>query len=224
MFRNTVILSAAVVVATMGLSSRCMAADPGQTVPPGVIASLWALPAGDASVTLIESGKTDPVTVPVAATSMFSGICHDCGMVLKFTAAQAGKSCVMCPCAVPMSECIVWTKLKHNTWGDMLQGLPKGTALHVVFNDPDKPEAGVKTIVMDRRTVLLQADGLDKVDTTQLMAIAKPLGATKAEVSADKKQLTLMLQSDWTNDKAGKLQKALAAAGVTIDAAVPAAG
>src|SRR5579871_2096128 len=193
----------------MGMMSPVRADDGGAAKAAGKIAAFWAFPSDAGKVTLVFAGQADPITVDVNDATVFAGICQDCSLPLEFKPAEAGKKCNVCGCAVSNASCIVGKPVKEGTWQAMLKQLPHGVGLRPTFNDPDKPESGVKKLVVDLRSVLLPVVGLDGQMPDQLLALVKPLGGSQAELIDGGKRLSILLKSDWTADREGKLEKAL---------------
>jgi hypothetical protein len=172
-------------------------------------ATFWTVPKEAGKVMLVVAGQKDPVTTSVTDTTVFAGICLDCNLPLEFKTGETAKNCSVCGCAVTNAACIVGKAVKTNTWQAMLKMLPHGTVLKPVYNEADKPESGLKKLTISLRSVLLPVSGLDAQTPDQLLAVTKPLGATKAELLDGGKLLSISLKTDWTADKADKLEKAL---------------
>jgi hypothetical protein len=171
--------------------------------------SLWEFPKEAGKVTLLLAGKTDPVTVAVSDTTIFSGMCLDCSLPLKFKPGESAKKCLVCGCEVSNAACIVGKPVKEGTWQAMIKALPHGVALRPIYTVADKPESGLKQLSIDLRAVLLPVTGLDGKSPEELLALVKPLGGNKAELIDGGKRLSFHLKSDWTVERAGKLEKAL---------------
>jgi len=198
----------ALALAAVGVVGMSQArADETRTT--GNAAAFWAVPKETGKVTLLIPGQKDPVTTSVSEATIFGGICLDCNLPLEFKPGEAAKNCSVCGCAVSNAQCIVGKPLKSNTWQAMLQMLPHGTGLVPTFNDADKPESGLKKLVITLRAVMLPVSGLDTQTPDQLLALVKPLGGTKAELLDGGKLLAISLKSDWTAERATKLEKAL---------------
>jgi hypothetical protein len=183
---------------------------------PRILAAFWTLPKEDGKVSLIVAGQKDPVTVAVSDATVFAGICLDCTLPLEFKPGEAAKNCNVCGCAVSNAACIVGRPIKPATWQGMLKQLPHGVVLSPTYNEADKPESGLKRLQIDLRAVLLPVTGLEGQTPDQLLALAKPLGATKAELIDGGKLLSLTLKSDWTAERETKLEKALTALNAKI--------
>jgi hypothetical protein len=173
------------------------------------LATYWTIPKEDGKVTLVLAGQPEPATVAIADSSLFAGICQDCSLPFEFKPAEAGKGCNVCGCAVSNASCLVGKPIKGG-WQTMLKALPHGTALWITFNDPDKPESGVKKMAVDLKSVLVPVTGLDGQTPDQVLALVKPLGATQAELIDSGKLLSVKLKDNWTADRSSKLEKALA--------------
>jgi len=174
--------------------------------------SFWQIAKDPGTFSLTVPGQPAPVITKVLDTTIFSGICQDCMLPLDFPATQSAKSCSVCGCAVNNATCIAGKPVKDGTWQSMLKLLPNGTGLVPVYVDPAKPESGLAKLTFNLRSVILQVSGLNSLTPDQLLALAKPLGATKAELLDSGKILSITLKVDYTADKAAKLQKAIEAA------------
>jgi len=220
--RLTGCFALALAAIAMSLYSPVRADDAKPTAPLG---SFWALPKEDGKLTLTLAGQADPVTVTVSDTTILAGICLDCSLPLEFKPGETNKKCNVCGCAVTNAACIVGKAVKEGTWQAMIKGLPHGVGLRPTFVTADKPESGLKKLLVDLRSVLLPVSGLDGQTPDQLLALVKPLGGSQAELIDGGKRLSIHLKSDWTTDREGKLEKALAklnAKVVTPDEAKPA--
>jgi hypothetical protein len=204
----TACLALALAAMTVGICSPVRADDAAKAG--GMLATFWALPKEDGKLTLVVAGQPEPVTVAVSDKTILAGICQDCSLPLEFKPGEAGKKCMVCGCAVSNAACIVGKPVKENTWQGMIKGLPHGVGLRPVFNTPDKPESGLSKLVVDLRSVLLPVTGLDGQTPDQLLALVKPLGGSQAELIDGGKRLLVHLKSDWTVDREGKLEIALA--------------
>lgn len=193
----------------MGALSAALADEAGSAKAAGKVAAFWAAPKETGKLALVVPGQKDPVTTTVSAATIFGGICLDCSLPLEFKPADAGKNCAVCGCAVSNAQCIVGKPVKSNSWQEMLQLLPHGTGLVPVYNEADKPESGLKKLTVTLRSVLLPVSGLDGQTPDQLLALVKPLGGTKVELLDGGKLLSVSLKSDWTAERATKLEKAL---------------
>ncbi len=193
----------------IGMNSQARADDQGSADANRHLASLWILPKEEGKLTLVLTGQSEPVTVAVSEATVFGGICQDCQMHMEFKANESGKKCSVCGCDVTNAACIVGKPVKTPNWQGMLKGLPRGTGFQVEFNDPQKPDSGVKKLIVNLRTVLLPVTGLDNQTPDQLLALVKPLGGTEAELIDGGKRLSIHLKSDWTAAREDKLEKAL---------------
>ncbi|HLK58115.1 MAG TPA: hypothetical protein VKU00_16225 [Chthonomonadaceae bacterium] len=197
-------------VMLLSLLGTVRADETGKGKAAGPVGTFWSLPKEQGKVSLVMAGQPDPVTVSVTNTTIFAGICLDCNLPLEFKPGEAGKNCSVCGCAVSNAACIVGKPVKEGTWQAMLKQLPHGVALRPTYNEADKPESGLKKLVVDLRTVLLPVAGLEGQTPDQLLTLVKPLGGTQAELIDNGKLLQIRLKSDWTTERAGKLEKALA--------------
>jgi hypothetical protein len=204
------ILALILVATSMSMILPARADEHGTAKTDDKLSTFWTLPKEDGKVTLVIAGQPEPVTVAVSDATLFGGICLDCNLPLEFKSGQAGKKCMVCGCAVSNAACIVGKPMKTSTWQNMLKMLPHGVGLVATFNDPGKPESGLKKLVVDLRTVLLPVIGLESQTPEQLLILVKPLGGTQAELIDGGKRLSVRLKSDWTVEREAKLEKALA--------------
>ena len=195
---------------TVGLNIPARADGSETDKPEGILGSLWAMPQQDGKLTLLLAGRLEAVTVVVSEQTILAGICQDCSLPLKFKPGESGKKCLVCGCSVSNAACILGKPVKDGTWQSMIKGLPHGVGLRPTFNTSDKPESGLKKLMIDFRSVLLPVTGLDGQTSAQLIAIVKPLGGDQAEMIDGGKRLSIHLKSDWTVELEGKLEKALA--------------
>jgi hypothetical protein len=205
-----------------GFGSPATADTAAKITASGALTTLAAPPTDEGKIALLIAGQEKPVTVTLSQDTTLGGICIDCLLYLTFKPGESPKNCAVCGCAVSNAQCIAWTKLKSATWQDMFKALPKGAALRAVYNTPDKPESGLKTLLVDRRTVLLPVEGLNGQTPEQLLPLVKPFGGTKAELQAEGKQLVIHLKDDWSVEKEAKFEKALEKAGGKIVPVAPA--
>jgi len=175
-------------------------------------ASFFQLSSDPGSVSLTVPGQPAPVITKITDSTVFAGTCQDCMLPMEFKPAQAGKSCVVCGCAVNNATCLAGKPVKDGTWQSMMKSLPYGVGLTAVYVDSAKPESGLKKLTVNLRSVILPVSGLDGLTADQLIALAKPIGATKAELLDAGKLLSITLKVDYTADKAAKLEKAITAA------------
>lgn len=171
--------------------------------------AFWTVQKETGKLMLLIPGQKDPVATAVSDATVFGGICLDCNLPLEFKTGEAAKNCNVCGCAVSNAACIVGKAVKSNTWQAMLKTLPSGTGLLPTFNEADKPESGVKKLMVSLRSLLLPVSGLDTQTPDQLLALVKPLGASSAELLDGGKLLQITMKSDWTFERAAKLQKSL---------------
>jgi hypothetical protein len=197
-------------LAAMAMGAMCTArADDAATKTTAKVAAFWTTPKEAGKLMLVVPGQKDPVTTTVGDATIFGGICLDCNLPLEFKTGDTAKNCAVCGCAVSNAACIVGKPVKSNTWQAMLQQLPHGTGLVPVYNEADKPESGLKKLTVTLRSVLLPVSGLDGQTPDQLLTLVKPLGGIKAELLDGGKLLSISLKSDWTFERATKLEKAL---------------
>lgn len=197
-------------------SAHVKASDGADTKAKDVVTTFWAMPKEPGTVTLLALGEAKPITVAAGAETVFGGICHECNMPLRFKSATAAKSCDTCGCAVSVAECLAWGHLKPNSWEGMLKALPPGTALRAIYNTKDKPESGLKSLIVDRRVVLLPVEGMGDRTREELLLLVKPFGGVRAEMTGSGKQLSITLKDDWTAAREIRLEKALAASGAKV--------
>jgi len=193
---------------TLGAMSPARA-DGAAATPAAAVAAFWTVQKADGKLALVMVGQKDPVVTTVSDTTVFGGICLDCSLPMEFKTGEVAKKCAVCGCAVSNATCIVGKPVKSNTWQEMLQMLPHGAVLTPTFNTADKPESGLKKLIVTLRTVLLPVSGLDSQTPAELLALVKPLGGTTAELLDGGKLLSIKLKSDWTVDRATRLEAAL---------------
>lgn len=184
-------------------------ADDAAAKSAGQATAFWSVGKEDGKLSLVVPGQKDPVVTSIAATTVFSGICLDCNLPFEFKSTETGKNCSVCGCAVSNAACMVGKTVKGNAWQSMLKMLPAGTGLVPTYNEAGKPESGIKKLAITLRAVVLPVSGLDGQTPDQLLALVKPLGGTKAELLDGGKLLSVTLKSDWTEERAMKLQKAI---------------
>lgn len=182
----------------------------------GAVTTLWGIHKEESMVALLPEGKAEPIMVKISPNTILGGICHECHLFQQFKASEPAVKCDTCICGNPNVQCVAWKPVKPATWEQMLRDLPRGIALRVIYNEGDKPESGLKSLTIDRRTVLLPVEGLSGQSSEQLLTLFKPLGIEKAQMVGDKKQLLLDLKEDWTLERAAKFEKALIKAGGKI--------
>lgn len=202
-------LGLALAVIAPGAIAPLRADEAGAAKTAGKVVAFWATPKEAGKLELVVPGQKDPVTTTVGDATIFAGICLDCNLPLEFKPGEAAKNCAVCGCAVSNAACIVGKPVKSNTWQAMLKQLPHGTGLVPVYNEADKPESGLKKLTVTLRSLLLPVSGLDGQTPDQLLALVKPLGGTKAELLDGGKLLAVSMKSDWTAERATKLEKAL---------------
>jgi hypothetical protein len=185
----------------------------------------WQISKEAGKVELVIPGQAAPVATAVTDSTLIAGVCLDCMLPLEFKTTQAGKNCSVCGCSVSNAACIVGKPVKDGTWQSMLKALPHGVGLLPVYVEAGKPESGLKRLTVNLRAVVLPVSGLDGQSADQLLNIVKAIGGTKAELLDSGKILSVTLKTDYTADKAAKLEKAIAAANgkITVpEAAAPA--
>jgi hypothetical protein len=207
-------LAAAVV--TSGIINLAYADQASKISAAGPLTALAAAPKDDGSVLLLPSGDTRPLAFTIKADTTLGGICIDCMLFQTFKASDVTGKCQECGCGSPNAVCIAWKPLKTVTWQEMLKALPPGTGLRVVYNTADKPDSGLKGLLVDRRTVLLRVSGLDMKTPEELNGLVKLFDGTKAELTAGGTQLVIRLKDDWTVEKEAKFEAALTRAGGKI--------
>lgn len=182
----------------------------------GALTTLAAAPADGMKLSLLVAGEDKPVAVALSADSQLGGICVDCMLFQTFKPDAITKACMMCGCGSPNADCVSWAHLKTPDLVSFFKALPKGVGLRASYVTADKPDSGVKTLYVDRRTVLLPVDGLSSQTPDQLTALVKPFDGTKAELMDGGKQLVIHLKDDWTSDKEAKFEQALTKSGGKI--------
>jgi hypothetical protein len=207
--RNHTQLTAAL-LGTLLLGLCCsVSADP-PAAEAGKLATLWGAPQADGKLTVLIAGVADPVVTSFSDATTVKCVCLHCGLPLEYKAAEASKNCGVCGCQITNAACTAGVNTPAKTLTDALKLLPRGTALRVVFTDPEKPESGIQTVKVDLRHVLLPVSGLDAQTPDQLLDLTKPFGAKSAELIDSGKRLSITLKTDWTVDRANKLAKAIA--------------
>lgn len=179
----------------------------------GAVTTLIGIGKVDGTISLLPQGATNPIIVTVSPMTLLGGICFECKLFQQFKASDPTLICDTCGCGNINVQCIAWKSLAPKTWQAMLTALPRGVALRVVYNIPDKAESGVKALTVDRRTVLMPIDGLSALSTEQLAALVKPIGGEKVQLVSGGKQLLIDLNADWTLAQEAKLEAAVSAQG-----------
>ena len=179
------------------------------------ILTFWALPKEGSAITVLELGVDAQKTLAVNPVTVFDGMCEHCMLPIKFKAADSGKNCQPCGCAVSNAECVAGKPIK-GTWQAMFTGLPKGVGLRPVYNEADKPESGLKIVYVDRHIVFLPVDGMSAVTPDQIAALVKSIGGAKPEILNGGKHLTFTMKEEWVHDTEVKFVKALAKIGGKI--------
>jgi hypothetical protein len=210
---NVSALIAAAVIAGFTAPARADGAAPN--------ASFWQITSDPGSISLTVSGQSAPVVTKVTDATVFAGVCQDCMLPMEFKSGQTGKSCAVCGCSVNNATCLAGKPVKDGTWQSMFKLLPQGAGLSIVYVDPSKPELGLAKVTVNLKAVILSVSGLDALTPDQLLALAKPIGATKVELLDSGKVLLVTLKVDYSAEKAAKLEKAILAASGKIN--VPAA-
>lgn len=191
-------------------------ADGEKTKLPPVLTSFWAFPKDPAAITLVVAGATEPVSVGVSGDTGVGGVCLHCTLNQPFKVKETSKTCSMCGCGTSNAVCVAWKKLRKSSWEEMITNFPVGLALRVAYNTPDKPESGLKTLWIDRRTFFAQVEGLDGKSPAELASIVKVVGGGKAEMVDGGKRLMMNLKQDYDTDQEAKLLKALEKIGAKI--------
>jgi hypothetical protein len=197
---------------TVGMSSPVLSAGAGKARSGSILGSFWALPK-EGAIAMVLAGHPKPITTAITDATILGGICLNCRGKMEFTMREARMHCFVCDCTVINAGCIVANErkyVKEGSWQATIEALPRGVGLHPTFNTPDKPESGLKKLIVDRRSVLLPISGLDGKTPDQILALVEPLGAIKAKMIDGGKRLWLQLNSDWTTEREGTLEKALA--------------
>lgn len=179
----------------------------------GAVSSIWVAPKEAGTVAVIVPWQANPLTLKYAGNTVLGGICNECQMYMTFTADGTAKPCTPCGCGLPSAQCVAGKPVKPKTAEAFLAALPRGVALRVAYNTPDKPDSGVKSLLVDRHTALLPVDGLNGQTPDQLLALVKPVGGIKAELVNDGKMLMIDLKLDWTAEHEAQFEKALVKAG-----------
>lgn len=186
----------------------------GNSSAKSTLTTVWSAPStGDAGIKLLPLDAKVPVTTAYSPATVITGHCQDCQMTQQFTVAQATSICKMCACASPNVECVSWANLKHMTVNDMLQALPLGVGIRVVYNGPGKPDSGIEHLIIDQHTVLLPVTGLTGKSGPELNSLVKPVTGQNAQLSADGTELTFTVKDWWTVKQEKKFETLLASAG-----------
>lgn len=199
-------------IAGMALSVAAVAQEKKAASPTLVF---WSMPKESGGINVLELGVDAPKTIVISPTTVFDGMCEHCMLPIKFKAADSGKNCQPCGCAVSNAECVAGKPIK-GTWQAMFTGLPRGVALRPVFNEADKPESGLKTLYVDRHIVFLPVDGMSAVTPEQIAALVKSVGGAKPELLIGGKHLTFTTKEEWVHTTEAKFIKALAKIGGKI--------
>jgi hypothetical protein len=206
------------VLGCAGLGFSAKADNDKKVVRPGIVSTLWALEKEDAKVTLMTLNG-DPVVLAVEPDTLIAGTCVHCNMVMEVKAGQSARNCAKCACNLSNTECFVNKAAGKKGWADMLQALPKGTALRVEYKESDKPASGMKRMTIDYKTALLPIRSASALSAEDLKAAVKAVGGTNLELGDDSKRLLIHLKNDWTQDKETRLAKSLAQ--MSVDVAFP---
>lgn len=211
--RIAVVLAIAITGTAAAGAVRAAQNDKAAPAPMG---ALWAMNHDTQALTLVVAGQDAPQTFTITPDTQFSGMCRDCALPLTFKSSETGKNCKVCGCNVSNAQCIVGKPVKPGTWDAMLQGLPFGVAMRPTYNTPDKPESGLKCLLVDIRSAMVPVDGLSGQTPEQLTALVKPIGGQKPELLDGGKRLSMKILGVWTADKEAKLEKALAAVNAKV--------
>lgn len=184
--------------------------DEGHHAAAGVVTTL--LSQEGRSVKLMISGHSETETIPVPDDSLFTSKCRHCDVMIHFKAKDAAQKCPVCPCEKSNLDCTIQTSIKPASWQTLVRSLPKGTAIHVVFLDAEKPETGAKSLSVDFNTVLIPVEHMASYSVVQLMDLVKPFGVKTASLEAGGSQLLIALKAPWTVEKEAKLEKVIVAA------------
>lgn len=205
-------------VGVFAAAALCIAASVAARADGAATGSFWQLPKEAGAIQLVMPGQAAPVTTSITDATIFVGICQDCMLPFQFTPLQAGKNCMVCGCSVNNASCMVGKPVKDGTWQSMVKQLPHGVGLVPTYIDPAKPESGLKQLVVNMRAVVLPVSGLDGQTPAQLLGLVKAIGGTKAELLDSGKLLSITLKTDYSADKAAKLEKAITGANGKITA------
>jgi hypothetical protein len=184
-------------------------------------ASLWDLSKENGNLTLATMGQSAPVKTTLTAQTQLEGVCMHCQISLKCCSGDLGKRCPVCPCGFSNAICLAGKAASEKNGPALLQALPRGTRLRVEYLDGDKPEAGLKRLVVDLHGVLLPVEGLADATPDQLQTLGRSVGAVRTELSAEGKRLQLTLKDNWTAERATRLEKALEKQGAKIASLPP---
>jgi hypothetical protein len=183
---------------------------------PTITATLLGISKTEDRLTLLIAGQTAPISVPIDGNTIIGGTCHDCHQLQQFKASAAAKICTECNCESSNAECLAWQPIPQNTWRALLNALPFGTVLHLTLNQPNNPSSGLRSLLIDRHTILLPIAGQTGITPEQLLQIVKPFGGVKVEPLASGQQWLIHLKGFWTSEQASKLKKALSDVGLKL--------
>jgi hypothetical protein len=196
-------------VSLMSLSSR------SDAVHQGSLASLWSQAIPERTVQIMLSDNTEPIKSPLDDDSIMQGACRHCSMTVRFKASDTGRKCAACPCGTSNFDCIITEHAgsQAQTWQRLLCALPRGTALQVTFADDNKPEKGIRSIVVDSHTALMPVDGMDSLSDADLGRIAQKVRGQAPHLLANGRQFMISLRDTLTPEHERSLEKAITDAG-----------
>ena len=210
------VLCIALTAAALPTISKADTVEKSANTDLGVLAAVWSVSVKDNSATFVLPESAVPVTVKLSTNTILGGICTDCGQFQPFKLSDAAKTCKKCACGSQNADCVAWTELKTPTWDALLESLPPGVGIHLVYNDANNPATGLKSLSIDRKIVLLPVVGLDSQTPAQLMALVKPVGGVKAQLLGKGKYLEITLKTNWTLKREAAFANDLSKAGAKI--------
>jgi hypothetical protein len=211
-------LTIAVSIAMIGASTNAGEERAGKSSAKlaEITASVWAVREAGDTVTLATLNQTAPVMTTLTDDTRLEGVCVHCEARLQFRAGELAKRCSECPCGSLNFRCIASKLTATKSWQALLQSLPRGTRLRLEYNDTDKPEKGIKRLVVDRYGALLAVEGLAEATPEQLQNLGKSVGAAHIENDMDGSRLQLSVKDKWTMEKETRLEKELEKVGAKL--------
>ena len=198
------------------LSAARVEAQADKAKAPTTLTTFWSFPGPANSMTLVVAGQPQPVTVAINSDLSFGGVCAHCTLNQPFKANETKMMCKPCGCGKTNAVCIAWKDLKQSTWEEMIGSFPVGIAMKATFNTQGDPASGLKSLWVDRRTLLVPVDGMVGKTPAEVNVFVKAIGGVKGELVDGDKRLVINLKSEWDADQAPKLEKALAKMGAKI--------
>ncbi len=167
--------------------------------------------------------KTKLIRTTLVAGTTIRGKCIHCNEAMTFTADHLSAPCSVCPCGSSFASCLVGKITKKVSWQEMLAALTPGSGLRIVLFNPDKPDAGVKELAVDPRTVLLPLDKPLTITDAAFLQLLKPVGAVTEDRAEGGRLVRFTVKDDWNADKMNRLSKILGDQGITVNFDAPSA-